>query len=265
MDRLVKEFPEAFCDWPEEKRTDGYIEDLLQDTYPDQPELAIRMWRMVLDDAGEELQASGTAEFLLDEYMESVWKEGLDFPASLEPILDELYDPRFEQQVFQSAYIGEPHEAILFACKELHRDAQAEELFALIEPYLQRGTAYDKKFRKIMEELRKASAPSEKDNVPPKTAETGKVLADDGTVYRYCTVRIEGSTRAYSYLTGQLPVKVDDWVEVPFGAKNVPCRGQVTSVFDCTRLTAPWPPEKTKEVLRVDVPDCAGPPSTTES
>ena len=97
MDRLVKEFPEAFCDWPEEKRTDGYIEDLLQDTYPDQPELAIRMWRMVLDDAGEELQASGTAEFLLDEYMESVWKEGLDFPASLEPILDELYDPRFEQ------------------------------------------------------------------------------------------------------------------------------------------------------------------------
>ena len=54
MDRLVKEFPEAFCDWPEEKRTDAYIEDLLQDTYPDQPELAIRMWRMVLDDAGEE-------------------------------------------------------------------------------------------------------------------------------------------------------------------------------------------------------------------
>lgn len=223
------------------------------------------MWKMILDDAGEELQASGTAEFLLDEYMESVWKEGLDFPESLEPILDELYDPRFEQQVFQSAYIGEPHEAILFACKELHRDAQAEELFALIEPYLQRGTAYDKKFRKIMEELRKASAPPEKDNVPPKTAETEKVLADDGTVYRYCTVRIEGSTRAYSYLTGQLPVKVDDWVEVPFGTKNVPCRGQVTSVFDCTRLTAPWPPEKTKAVLRVDVPDGAGPPSTTGS
>ena len=265
MDRLLKEFPEAFCDWPEEKRTDGYIEDLLQDTYPNQPELAIRMWKMILDDAGEELQASGTAEFLLDEYMESVWKEGLDFPESLEPILDELYDPRFEHQVFQSAYIGEPHEAILFACKELHRDAQAEELFALIEPYLQRGTAYDKKFRKIMEELRKASAPPEKDNVPPKTAETEKVLADDGTVYRYCTVRIEGSTRAYSYLTGQLPVKVDDWVEVPFGTKNVPCRGQVTSVFDCTRLTAPWPPEKTKAVLRVDVPDGAGPPSTTGS
>lgn len=265
MDRLVKVFPEAFCDWPEEKRTDAYIEDLLQDTYPDQPELAIRMWRMVLDDAGEELQASGTAEFLLDEYMESVWKEGLDFPASLEPILDELYDPHFEYQVFQSAYIGEPHEAILFACKELHRDAQAEELFALIEPYLQRGTAYDKKLRQIMEELRKASPPPEKDDFPPKTAKTEKVLTDDGTVYRYCTVRIEGSTRVYSYLTGQLPVKVDDWVEVPFGAKNTPCRGQVTSVFDCTRLTAPWPPEKTKAVLRVDFPDGVALPSTAES
>ena len=265
MDRLVKVFPEAFCDWPEEKRTDAYIEDLLQDIYPNQPELAIRMWRMVLDDAGEELQASGTAEFLLDEYMESVWKEGLDFPASLEPILDELYDPHFEYQVFQSAYIGEPHEAILFACKELHRDAQAEELFALIEPYLQRGTAYDKKLRQIMEELRKASPPPEKDDFPPKTAKTEKVLTDDGTVYRYCTVRIEGSTRVYSYLTGQLPVKVDDWVEVPFGAKNTPCRGQVTSVFDCTRLTAPWPPEKTKAVLRVDFPDGVALPSTAES
>ena len=116
-----------------------------------------------------------------------------------------------------------------------------------------------------MEEPRKPSAPSEKDNVPPKTAETERVLADDGTVYRYCTVRIEGSTRAYSYLTGQIPVKVDDWIEVPFGAKNVLCRGQVTSVFDCTRLTAPWPPEKTKAVLRVYVPDDAGPPSTTGS
>ena len=31
MDRLVKEFPEAFYDWPEEKRTDAYIEYLLQD------------------------------------------------------------------------------------------------------------------------------------------------------------------------------------------------------------------------------------------
>ena len=106
-----------------------------------------------------------------------------------------------------------------------------------------------------MEELGKPSAPSEKDNVPPKTAETERVLANDGTVYHYCTVRIEGATRDYAYLTGQLPVKVDDLVEVPYGDKNVPCRGQVTSIFDCTRLTAPWPPEKTKTVLRVDVPD----------
>ena len=151
MDRLAETFPEALRDWPEERRTDAYIQDLLQETYPNQPELTIRMWRMVLDDAGEDLQVPSTAEFLIDEYMESVWKDGFDFPETLEPVLEELRDPHFEQQVFQSAYIGEPHEAILFACKKLHRDVQAEKLFSLIEPYVQSRTECYEKIRKFME------------------------------------------------------------------------------------------------------------------
>ena len=83
--------------------------------------------------------------------------------------------------------------------------------------------------------------------IPP---EEGTPL-DDGAVYRYCAVRI-GGKQTYPYLTGGLPVKKHDWVEVPFGDGEAPCRGQVTAVFGCTRLTAPYPPEQSRTVLRID-------------
>ena len=57
--------------------------------------------------------------------------------------------------------------------------------------------------------------------------------------------------RPYAYLTGGLPLKVGDWVEVPFGKDDVLRQGQVKSVMDCTRRVAPWPPELTKTVLRI--------------
>ena len=70
-------------------------------------------------------------------------------------------------------------------------------------------------------------------------------------IYHYCTVRVVGVRRPYAYLTGDLPLQVGDWVEVPFGKDDLPRRGQVNSLTDCTRATAPWPPEQTKTVLRV--------------
>ena len=44
---------------------------------------------------------------------------------------------------------------------------------------------------------------------------------DDGTVYHYCSVQVQGTRRPYAYLTGGLPLKVGDWVELPFGKSDV--------------------------------------------
>ena len=74
---------------------------------------------------------------------------------------------------------------------------------------------------------------------------------DDGAVFHYCTVILPNVRHTYPYLTGDLPIKVGDWVEVPFGKEDLPRRGQIGSVTDCIRQTAPWPPEQNKTVLRI--------------
>ena len=89
----------------------------------------------------------------------------------------------------------------------------------------------------------------------PRSHATAKPIADtkpdDGTVYHYCSVQVQGTRRPYAYLTGGLPLKVGDWVELPFGKDDVPRHGQVKAVMDCTRMVAPWPPEQTKTVIRI--------------
>lgn len=75
-------------------------------------------------------------------------------------------------------------------------------------------------------------------------------------MYHYCSVQVQGTRRPYAYLTGGLPLKVGDWVELPFGKDDVLRRGQVKAVMDCTRMVAPWPPEQTKTVIRtIDAPE----------
>ena len=85
-------------------------------------------------------------------------------------------------------------------------------------------------------------------------SDTGKPIEDtkpdDGTVYHYCSVQVQGTRRPYAYLTGGLPLKVGDWVELPFGKDDVPRHGQVKAIMDCTRMVAPWPPEQTKTIIR---------------
>ena len=52
-----------------------------------------------------------------------------------------------------------------------------------------------------------------------------------------------------------MPLKVGDWVELPFGKDDVLRQGQIKAVMDCTRMVAPWPPEQTKTVIRtIDAP-----------
>ena len=72
-----------------------------------------------------------------------------------------------------------------------------------------------------------------------------------GIAYCYCMVQVHNIKRPFAYLTGGLPAKVGDWVEVPFGNDNRPQRGQVVSLQEHTRASAPWPPERTKTILRI--------------
>ncbi len=76
------------------------------------------------------------------------------------------------------------------------------------------------------------------------------VPKDDGSIFPYCLVEIEGISRTYAYLRGALQLAVGDAVEVPLGKEDSFRRGYVKAVMDCTRSDAPWPPERTKTVLR---------------
>lgn len=71
---------------------------------------------------------------------------------------------------------------------------------------------------------------------------------DDGTVYHYCSVQLQGMHRSYAYLTGSRPETGSSFPS----EKAICCGGgQVKAVMDCTRMVAPWPPEQTKTVIRV--------------
>lgn len=72
---------------------------------------------------------------------------------------------------------------------------------------------------------------------------------DDGSIFPYCLVEIEGMSRTYAYLRGTLQLAVGDAVEVPLGKEDTFRRGYIKAVMDCTRSDAPWPPERTKTVL----------------
>ena len=71
-----------------------------------------------------------------------------------------------------------------------------------------------------------------------------------GGYYQFCNVQFKDGGNPYAYLTGGLPLAVGDFVVVPVGNRNAEKTGRVTDVFVCSAQDAPYPPEKTKFVLR---------------
>ncbi len=69
-------------------------------------------------------------------------------------------------------------------------------------------------------------------------------------VYRYCRIHLDGIGRDFFYRTGEETLQAGDFVVVPFGRENRERVGQIVSVTLCTAADAPYPPEKTKEILR---------------
>ena len=75
-----------------------------------------------------------------------------------------------------------------------------------------------------------------------KSVETG--------YYQFCAVQFKENGTSYSYLTGGISLKAGDFVMVPVGKHDVGKLARVTDVFVCSAQDAPYPPEKTKFVLR---------------
>ncbi len=245
-DILVTEFPEEAVSYTLEELDNHCWDDILEEVFERDTPKGIQMWRTLLDIASTRLSSDPkTATQLLQG-----WDILYDPPFSTaEAFLTALEDDTFARQVFQSADVGNLQENLLTVCRNCNRIELGQHYLELVlkNPYL--TGAWEQR-------LRNALSPDIRSPKPQGSSRSMRIssarsIPDDGTMFHYCTVRIECVRRTYSYLTGGLPLKVGDWVEVPFGKEDQPRRGQIGSLTDCTRLVAPWPPEQTKTVLRI--------------
>ena len=246
---LLVEYPEEVPHESAEDFDELSWESILDDVFANNTAKGIQMWRRLLDIAEPSLKTNAkTAEKLLLDW------EWLDSPShdQVLPLLGALDDERFVSQLFESAYIGRLQLDVLNACRSCGQEALGQHCLelALKNPCLEGN--WKKRLSRVFTTA--SSSGTEK----PRS-DTGKPIEDtkldDGTVYHYCSVQVQGTRRPYAYLTGGLPLKVGDWVELPFGKDDVPRHGQVKAIMDCTRMVAPWPPEQTKAVIRtIDAP-----------
>ena len=247
---LLVEYPEEVPHESAEDFDELSWEYILDDVFASNTAKGIQMWRSLLDIAEPSLKTNAkTAEKLL---LDWDWLESSTDDQAL-PLVVALDDERFASQLFESASIGRLQYDVLNACRDCGQEKQGQHCLelALKNPYLEES--WEKRFRRVF-----TTTPSSRTEKPHSHA-TAKPIADakpdDGTVYHYCSVQVQGTRRPYAYLTGGLPLKVGDWVELPFGKDDVLRQGQIKAVMDCTRMVAPWPPEQTKTVIRtIDAP-----------
>lgn len=247
---LLVEYPEEVSHETAEDFDELSWESILDDVFASNMAKGIQMWRRLLDIAEPALKTDAkTAEKLLPDW------DWLDSPSHNQALLllTALDDERFASQLFESASIGRLQYDVLNACRDCGQEKQGQHCLelALKNPYLEES--WEKRFRRVF-----TTTPSSRTEKPHSHA-TAKPIADakpdDGTVYHYCSVQVQGTRRPNAYLTGGLPLKVGDWVELPFGKDDVLRQGQIKAVMDCTRMVAPWPPEQTKTVIRtIDAP-----------
>ncbi len=82
------------------------------------------------------------------------------------------------------------------------------------------------------------------------TVEQDIIPEQEHDEYIYCKVGFENGSRKYSYMTDDESIKEGDVVVVPTGPDNIESLGVVYDVKKCTVKNAPYPPSKTKKVLR---------------
>ena len=247
---LLVEYPEEVPHETAEDFDELSWESILDDVFASSTAKGIQMWRRLLDIAEPSLKnAPKTAEKLLPDW------DWLDSPSHNQVLLllTALDDERFVSQLFESASIGRLQYDVLNACHDCGQEELGQHCLglALKNPYLEEN--WEKRLKRVFTVAPSSGRSKPRSHATAKPNEDTK--PDDGTVYQYCSVQVQGTHRPYAYLTGGLPLKVGDWVELPFGKDDVLRRGQIKAVMDCTRMVAPWPPEQTKTVIRtIDAP-----------
>lgn len=112
---LLAAFPQAASLVDSESLTGMGADELLTTVYAKNPDLAVQMWRKVLDVAQEHLQEPERAEYLLCDLMGDVWYGSISLWFMLKAMKQ---DEAFARQVFGSAYVGYPQEELLKACDD---------------------------------------------------------------------------------------------------------------------------------------------------
>ena len=247
---LLVEYPEEVPHRTAEDFDELSWESILDNVFASNTAKGIEMWRSLLDIAEPSLKTNAkTAEELL---LDWDWLESPTDDQAF-PLLVALDDERFASQLFESASIGRLQYDVLNACRDCGQEKQGKHCLelALKNPYLEEN--WEKRFRRVFAATRPSKSTKSRSATTTKPIIDAK--PDDGTVYHYCSVQVQGTRRPYAYLTGGLPLKVGDWVELPFVKDDALRHGQVKAVMDCTRMVAPWPPEQTKTVIRmIDAP-----------
>ena len=77
-----------------------------------------------------------------------------------------------------------------------------------------------------------------------------KAVVEEAAEYIYCDVKFENTPRKFSYITDDDSIVVGDTVVVPTGRNNIESIGVVCNIQRCTSKNAPFPPTKTKRILR---------------
>ena len=133
-DLLLATFPEAAA--YDEADSLG-AEELLGAIYEKNPDLAVEMWRKVLDVAQEHLQELERAEYLLCDLTGDVWYGSISLWFILKAMKQ---DEAFAHKVFDSAYVGHPQEELLKACDASDETELKAKLTALlnINPHFER-------------------------------------------------------------------------------------------------------------------------------
>lgn len=109
-------------------------------------------------------------------------------------------------------------------------------------------------YRKALNDKAKEARRQERDKrlKEQQLAEQAKIQGyeNDKTIFTYCGVLIPFSSRPYSFRTDDNSIKIGDTVIVPVGENDKEMKGRVVSIGQYLRLSAPYPVEKTKMIIR---------------
>lgn len=241
---FARRYPQLREHWTQEELADMDSVTMLSKLYRTDPELAITIWRSIVGTDQLLTDPRAAEDFLYE--LEPVWQDG-----DLRPILNLLKkDEVFARQIFQSAYVDSVQKDILRGAFFYGEPALAWHLFELLKenplPRRKWTESYEE-FEEMMDEQTESEEVSEP--ARPHRAKSPEI-PDDGTIYSYCQVQFPDMKRTYSYLTNGLDLKAGDQVYAPLGHTDAPVLGTVASVENHSRSTAPYPPEKTKRLLR---------------